>query len=206
MTTRETIIVTLIVLGIFIYIYVVLRRGRSVRERAARSKIQELKKQGLALSSSSEVPLTESDKTTLRRIRKSERMAILLLGLAVGGLSLLAVIVLLDNPWKTVVCVGVALVIFLLFFWLERQGQARYNQWMTRGLKTVIRGVVTDKTTEGEDDDVYFLVVDSVSIRVKKKVYRAYQVGDSTEIHFLPGKENLLLFETKLAVQNVGDA
>jgi hypothetical protein len=65
--------------------------------------------------------------------------------------------------------------------------------------KTVVRGVVTNKRSGGnENRNTKYIEIETVTLLVKREVYNKYDIGDSIEVHIFKPAHNFLLYDTKL--------
>lgn len=69
---------------------------------------------------------------------------------------------------------------------------------MQAGKKKVIRGIVTSKYTKGAERRKYVVEIDSLPIIVKQTRYFEYKPGNGIEVHLLPLRHHLHLYDARL--------
>jgi F0F1-type ATP synthase assembly protein I len=161
-------------------------------------KINRLRKEGHELLTETEQELNESDKQILNAYRRKLILSVILGTLVImgGGVFLLQVA---EVPNPTNYQLALVIVIASGFgAWLLYTIR-KHDEKVSVGRKTIVRGIVTDKLTDSDENTTYYkLIIDGLEVFVKKKVFTKYEIGDAIEIHLFKPIHNLVLFETKL--------
>lgn len=192
----------LAVAGFWLAGYIDDGRSKTKQKDAAKRKLNELRDTGQVISHITEARLTTKDVSKLN----AQKWGLMVIYLIACLIIPVVVIVLLESEvaqwWTLPVEILVVVATLTLLYWLKRSDFDKRTRDIATQNKHVVRGFVTDKIIETDEDrpDNYFLQIDSVRVPVSHRIYTKYEVGDGAEIHYFPPQHNFLLYEAKLTI------
>lgn len=117
----------------------------------------------------------------------------------IGGIGIFLVQVLMDIEYKLYLQVLLFAIAAVGFSFLGLSNIRKYDLNVKNGKKTVLKGVVTNKRSGGnENRNTKYLEIETVTLLVKREVYNKYEIGDNIEVHFFKPSHDFLLYDTKV--------
>lgn len=174
------------------------------QEVPVRKKIQAYQQSGQPLMREEEVPLNSEEKTRIRtrQVWLSIGMVLMMEAILIGLACILIFSIKLNNY---LVLTGLFMLSVGCIYLIVRSN-ARQKRDVENGNKTIIRGIVTKKHNDGDENTSYYLIIDKVELLVKKSVYNAYRIGDAVEFHLFKPYYNMVLHHKKLPGAGLSDS
>ncbi|QOI95979.1 MAG: hypothetical protein HRU69_00150 [Flammeovirgaceae bacterium] len=194
---NEVYVTVIVFIAIAVFMFIRYRIAQRKR-RPLLEKINQLRKEGHELLTETEQELNESDKLILNAYRIKLILSVIAGTVVItgGGVFLLWV-----TGVPNALYYQLALVILIttgfgagLLYTIRK-----HDEKVKTGRKTIVRGIVTDKLTDADENSTHYkLVIDGLEVFVRKKVFNKYEIGDAIEIHLFKPIHNLVFFETKI--------
>jgi hypothetical protein len=189
-----SIFVTLIVVGIAAIAYANDWADKERRTQVVLGKISDFQKRNFALHSEEIQNLSGKDVSALRVYKVIVLSVAAGIGLiAISIISIMSMDVLLK--WTTAGVFVSTMLAFLLAI------NRRMNTMFERGVKRVIRGVVTNKDTGVDDDNdksYLWIHVGERKVKVEMALYMLYEIGNVVEFHLYERFGTFILHHEKL--------
>ncbi|MEJ1237333.1 hypothetical protein WBG78_04330 [Chryseolinea sp. T2] len=148
----------------------------------AKQNLADLQNKGIALHYEQETSLSSTDLAALSKTMR-QSMAVLPICAIVG---FVIVYFFIDGgPFAYAIAAAVLILIAVSLASVLKA----YRRIVSRGVKTVIRGVVTNRleTTADSGDNkktTYYVIIGDRQLRVDQEFYNEYLPGDALEVHF----------------------
>lgn len=196
-----TIIMTGLILAGFLGMHFVYDRGGLTRKpRSAPDGLRNSQQAGDAHAVEYETDLSATDIALLQRRRLLYLVGLGVVLVLVWALAGLFIQTYWTGSLRLIALVLASLVVVAGMAWVVFGFGVRLHRDIQSGKKAVIRGVVTRKFVDPQEDgpDHYFLELGTLNVRVRHYLYRSYDVGVGIEIHVFRKWGDVLLFEKKL--------
>jgi len=162
------------------------------------AQINELQKKGTALRMEEEAELNQHDRNKIKVHKIIYTGVYLLAVFIVTGFvdGLLSFFTDLDTlPYWHVGLTALVAVSFGLFYF---RFMKQLEVCVRAGKKKVIRGIVTRKYTKNVNRRLYVVEIDSLPVFLQQARYHEYKPGDGIEVHLLPLRHPLHLYDARL--------
>lgn len=189
----------LVVIAFFVYRLVINRKIPTEQEQKGIDRVVELQQSKTPLAYEQQEPLTTDDLRKLKYSRYFLMLTFFSCALIFGGVGVFLV-GLLEFQSRVYLQWLIAILSVIGFAYLGSINVRKFDAHVKSGLKTVVRGIVTGKEVDTDEDreDYYYLKIDDLSVKVKKKIYRKYEIGDGIELHIFKPWYNTFLHEKKI--------
>lgn len=164
-------------------------------EAELKKKMTEMMAKGEILAIETTEPLTPEESRWLTRLNN---ILVGVLIIVMGGIAFVTYYPakeMAGDPWSIVIPAGIG----LLFSFLVYKYALMLPKIVKAGKKEVVNGIVTNRLRRIEYRHVYYyLTVGTKELRVGKRDYRTYQVGEAVRITFLPDFGSMVMKITRM--------